>query len=180
MKIIDVGVEWFGNLLNEPRLKLLVDTLPKPEDFIYEKIPLGNMLLYIAEKDGYVSFFVWSGKGNDGGFGGYEWAIKVRDEQGIHEEVVRGPWSSRSGVVNRVWEKQCVEVLITNNPGDWRRERHYYAGYITVEKAKEAMKLAPWLKLLKVVDSRGEIRYIPIKLFDPRNTIQLVEMVRAE
>jgi hypothetical protein len=153
VKILDVELD---RSAGEPRLKLLVDRIPGVEELTYQKIPVpGYGFLYVAEKDGYVSFFIWSGRGNDGGFYGDEWVVKVRDEEGVHEELVRGPWSSRAGVVNRFWDRQCMEVTMAEPP-------NYYeiSAAITIEKAEEAIRLKPGLRLLKVVLEDGEIRYV--------------------
>jgi len=180
MKILDAKVDWFEGYLNEPQLMLLVDNIPDVKEMVYEKIPYMGQYLYVAEKDGFVNFFIWSGKGNDGGYGGAELTVKVKDDKGVHEELVRGPWSSRSGIVNQVWRNQCMEVAITDDQQVWVYGGTLIAGAVTIEKAKEAMKIKPWLRLLKVVDDEGEVRYVPIKITDfPRHgRIIKVELIR--
>jgi len=176
MKILNARIEWFIGYANEPQLEVLVDKIPEPSELVYEKIPFKRWFLYVAEKEGYVSFFVWSGKGNDGGYGGAEWTVKVRDGETVREELVRGPWSSRSGIINQVWKPQCMEVAITDEPDDFEKGYSFTAAALTLEKAKEAIRITG-ANLLKIVEKEGEIRYVPVKIYDGKH-IKTVKIIR--
>ena len=163
MKILRAKIDWIMSACNDPRLQILVDKIPDRKDLTYTCRRGRGINLYFAEKDGYVSFFAWSGHGNDGGYGGSEWDIKV----GRKIVRVKGPWSSRPGVMNQYFT-QCMEAAMTNDPETYEKGYTFMAGSITIEKAKEALALMQGMALLKVVDDDKEIHYVPVKLYSNR------------
>jgi hypothetical protein len=69
---------------------------------------------------------------------------------------IKGPWSSRSGVMNAMGFGPCVEITIEDIS---EKSGILFAGNITVWKAKEIVrKFLPGI-YLKMEDSRGEQTY---------------------
>jgi len=92
-----------------------VDKLPFTEDMTYDKIAIDDhsYLYYAYERDsGYVSFML-SDDRDQRGYGGREFKLNLRDKT---VATVKGPWSSRSDVVNGWVDKETVDVTyITSN-----------------------------------------------------------------
>jgi hypothetical protein len=115
---------------NDPTLEILVDKMPDRSDLRYKK----EGILYYAELDGYVSFFCYRGPGE--GFGGRGFEITMEDGS---QELLKGPFSSRAGVMNAAGFGPCVDVSITDNPESYERGYTFYAGHVTL-KLIEDMK----------------------------------------
>lgn len=72
--------------------------------------------------------------GNQKGYGGASWTIKVKQNNGIIEERrVWGAWSSRSSVMNMYFKPHCIECRIEIING-------HFGGDITIDKARETLK----------------------------------------
>jgi len=167
MKILDARINWNEWYCNDPELQVLVDKIPEHKDLNYKvkQANYGTVIynLYLAEKEGYVAFLAWSGTKNDGGYCGAEWQI-IANGKPI---TVRGPWSSRSGVMNGHFETQCMEVAITDDPEAFKKGYTFIGGALTVEKVlKEVLPFFHHsVSLLKLVDKQdGEITYEVVKL----------------
>jgi hypothetical protein len=165
MKILKTKVHWWGpNVLNAPDLQILVDKIPKFESLVYKRKQVGYQWLFLAEKEGYVKFFVWSGKGNDRGFDGMSIPIKVLINRKVRRVTLKGPWSSHCGVMNLAGFPHSMEVSIIDNPRYFEQGYTFMAGAITIPKVQEAIKLlSERVELIKTVSDNvwalGEISY---------------------
>lgn len=159
MEILGMKVDWALDWANNQKLKVLVDRVPDLSEMVFCRPAPG---LFYAEKDGYVRFFSHSEdlEKNDYGYGGNCFPI-ILDTGEVIE--LRGPWSSRSGVFNRLPNVlPCVEVTVTTNPKTFDRGRGGIAGALTVRKINEALpKYLPGLHMRRVVEFDNEPYYVP-------------------
>lgn len=72
--------------------------------------------LWWSEKDGLVVFFFWTGPGNEGGFGGEDFNITMVDGTLV---TLRGPWSSRPGLMNKRGFPPSMGVRIRAAENEW-------------------------------------------------------------
>jgi len=152
MKLLGAEVEWHIGYANEPELILHVDSLPEPGEFGFEQ----RGPLYYAEKDGCVRFYAYNGPGQ--GFGGREFSIRMENGE---ERVLKGPWSSRAGCMNRAGFGPCVDVHFVIKSNGWRTY-----GSVTLDVAQEAAKLAGvTLKVSKPFDGNDDIVW---RIADPK------------
>ena len=133
MKILNTKVWWAIGKANSPRIQVLVDRIPEPDEMRYEE----KEGLYYAENDGYVQFYSWAGPENGGGFYGATIPVKMKDGS---ERKLLGPWSSNSEAINRRGFGPCVEVDITDDPETFKRGYTFRGAAVTVERAREALK----------------------------------------
>jgi hypothetical protein len=160
MKVLNARIRWNIGWANNPELEILVDKFPALEEFEFEN----KESLWFAEKDGAVSFFHHSGRDEDeGGYYGSLFKIKMKDGS---FKVLRGPWSSRSSVMNRAGFTHSMEAIIFEDEESFKRGYTGFAGHITIKLAKKIFKkFLPQFYLVKVVDkdkwNKGEISYIP-------------------
>ena len=138
MKILDARVRWNHGWSNKPQLEVLVDQWPKSDEFVYEKKMdvdrHGPCALYFGTgPDGSVRFFADSGTGD--GYGGSTFVVKLTDGRTVS---VKGPWSSREGVMNKFFPTS-VGVIIYEVA--WGRSCGL-ACHLTLERAQEAAKMA--------------------------------------
>ena len=165
MKILKAKVHWWEpNVLNAPDLQVLVDKIPKFESLVYKRKQHGREWLFLAEKEGYVSFYYWSGKGNDGGYGGMKIPIKVLINRKVRRVTLKGPWSSRCSTMNLAGFPHSMEVSITDKPQVLEDGYTFRAGAITIPKVQEAIKLlSERVELIKTISDKvwtlGEISY---------------------
>jgi len=82
-------------------------------------------LWYAESDDGFVSYFAWSG-GQQDGYGGRHFDITTVDGE---EVTLKGPWSSRAGVMNKAGYGPVMDVRF-NSTG---------SGAVTVNRAEEAI-----------------------------------------
>lgn len=127
MKLLKARVRWMEGYANDPTLEILVDKMPELSDLRYQK----KGTLYYAELDGYVNFFHYSGPGQ--GYGGRGFELKMADGS---TEVLKGPFSSRSGVMNAAGFGPCLDVSITDNPESFERGYTFYAGSVALSLVK--------------------------------------------
>ncbi len=161
MKVLNASLWVYPkNVANYHRLEILVDRIPSRNEMRFER--KGN--LYYAEKEGYVEFYSWSGKGNDGGFYGREFPIIMKDGSKV---ILKGAWSSRSGVINKFFKPHCMEVSITDEVEAFKRGYTFYAGAITVDLAKEVVKrFLPEWTIVREIKWEGEIYYKVVRKDD--------------
>lgn len=122
MKLLKGKVNWMEGFANEPTLQILVDKMPDLKDLRYQE----KEGIYYAECDGYVSFYYYVRP--DDGFGGRHFHITMENGE---EKVLKGPWSSNAGSVNRVGFGPCVDVSIIDDPRSYDRGYTFYAGHVT-------------------------------------------------
>jgi len=152
MKILKSRVDPMEGFANDPQLYILVDKMPPLDELVYER--KGDC--YFAEKDGYVRFFFYAKPGP--GYGGREFHIKVKEGDKVIEKVLKGPWSSRSGVMNKLGFTPCLEVAITDDPKVFERGHTFYAAAATVDLVKEALPLV-W-DLVEKIKFDDEVYYV--------------------
>lgn len=156
MKVLKARVNWMLGWANRPHLEILVDKIPEMTEMRFEE----RYGLYYAEKDGYVMFFAWSGRGNDGGYDGRIFNIVMADGTST---TLEGPWSSRAGSANAHGFGPCVDVSLTADPSSFERGYTFFSGHITLALAQIAMDLAVGLgtHLIRREEPYGDIRYEP-------------------
>jgi len=154
MKPVACSVEWYEGYANDPRLQIVVDRIPNAEEFRYEH--KGG--LWFAEKEGYVRFFSWNGPGNEEGYCGRCYPIKTIEGE---ETILRGPWSSRSGVMNKYFTTQSLDVSVKTENDEYSC---WCAGHVTLLFALEAIKLCEEPIELVVKESHGEYIFVPKKI----------------
>jgi len=154
MEIKRVEVDWFEGCLNNPRFEVIVDRLPIFDGLEYDCVEHSGMHFLIAEKDGFVHYFCHSPNPsvNDGGFYGRVFRVNVKGK-GMVDYV--GPWSSRAGVINMIQDMQILDVVYIDVNG------RFFAA-ITLDLIKK--HLPSGVRIEKVVDARGEVIYIPVKV----------------
>lgn len=149
MNIKGAKVDWLEKWSNSPELNILVDEIIDHNLLKYKKneTNLGNVL-YFGEYNGVVSFFCHSPK-DESGYGGRTFTLTLEDNSKID---IKGPWSSRSGVMNRYFTPS-IEVSIKDDKG------HNYAGNITIELAEKIINdFNLKIKLVKE-EKDGDITY---------------------
>lgn len=117
-------VDWKEEYANDPRLQLEADDIPTRDELRYEG-STDTGLWYAESDDGFVSYFAWSG-GQQDGYSGRHYDITTVDGE---EVTLKGPWSSRSGVMNKAGHGPCMDVVYNSTN----------AGSITVDRAEEAI-----------------------------------------
>ncbi len=152
MKLISCSIDWMVGYTASPKLKIVVDAIPHRDALVYRRSKV-DPTLWVAEQEGYVSFYSWSGCGNDGGFYGREFAINTPEGK----VTLRGPFSGRAGLVNNTEFTECVDVGLYYTPGDTLG----YAAAVTLDFARQAVRTLG-IDLLKCDD--GERTWVP----DPR------------
>lgn len=155
MKPVACSVNWYEGYANDPVLQIVVDRIPNAEEFRYDH----KDGLWFAEKEGYVRFFSWNGPGNEEGYGNRCFPIKTKDGE---EVVLRGPWSSRSGVMNKYFNPQSLDVSVKTEDSPY--ETLWYSGHVTLLFALEAIKLCEEPIELVVKESHGEYIFVPKKI----------------
>ena len=136
MRVLDANVDWREHVANDPVLEILVDEIPERSEMRFEHD--SERGLWYGEKEGYVRFYSWSGPENEGGFGGHNYTIQTVDGE---EVTLRGPWSSRSGVMNKVGFGPCVGVRITTDQAVNENGRTLQSCAVTLATAKQAVDL---------------------------------------
>lgn len=124
MKCLSSKVNWMFGWANNPSLEFVVDEIPKRDSLRYHQIMgIDGELFYAQTPEGYVSFFAYNPR-NQNGFGGCTFNIILTD--GTKRALV-GPWSCRAGVFNALGYGPCIDVTLS--------EEYNYAGHVTVEWA---------------------------------------------
>lgn len=136
MNLIDAAVDFRPNVANDPVLELLVDEIPDRSEMRFKHDEERGV--WYGEKDGYVRFYLWSGPENEGGFSGSHYDILTVDGE---EVTLKGPYSSRAGVMNKAGFGPCVGVRITTDPAVLENGRTFHSGVVTLATAKKAVDL---------------------------------------
>lgn len=117
-------MDWKEEYANDPRLHLTAEDIPTIDELRYEG-SVDEGLWYAESDDGFASYFAWSG-GQQDGYGGRHYEITTVDGEEI---TLKGPWSSRAGVMNKAGYGPVMDV----------RYNSTRAGAITVDAAEEAV-----------------------------------------
>ena len=138
MKILDATVRWNEKYsLNDPELAILVDKVPDWEQMTFSQ----RGSLYFAEQAGYVKFYSWTG-GQQEGYGGDHRTIRLQTKGQVVRRVLRGPWSSRAGVMNQAGFTPSIDCLLTTDPNVLKRGWTYSHASITYQMGKKAAIMA--------------------------------------
>lgn len=160
MRILDARVSSHSYM---PKFELLVDRIPRLDELVFSTKDVRDCYgrhgtIYYAEHDGYVSF-LYHDPNRETGFYGYVFTLNVRNDGGtIETRKIKGPWSSRSSVINREGFGPCVEVLMTDDPEAFARGHTFRAGAVTIDLAQQAAEMCG-VTLRRRVDDAGEIWY---------------------
>ncbi len=136
MQILDARVRTGLNTYAPHSLELLVSDLHR-EDKVYDAKEGKNGTTYLSVTDGIVSFFHHNPK-DEHGFGGSKFTLKMRDGT---EREIKGPWSSNDAWIREAFGVDSVSVSYTDSADTFKRGYTFYAGHVTIEKAKEAIAL---------------------------------------
>jgi hypothetical protein len=122
---------------NEAYLEILIDKWPDKAEFVFEKKTIGmdrgGVDLYFAKhKSGAVRFMCDSHNGK--GYGGAVFILPLTDGT---VATVKGPWSSRAGVMNLYFPHS---VDVTFFEGDWKNCG--MSGSLSIEAAMFAAGMA--------------------------------------
>lgn len=148
MKVHKAEVNWYEGYANDPVLVIHVDHWPRGEEFQYQVLNRQGSNLYWAQHpDGAVSFHCHN-LSNENGYGGAIFKLNMLD--GSTKEI-RGPWSSRSGVMNNYFP-HSTEVQIKEESTGYN-----LGGHISIELAKRVAAMAG-VQLVKEY-RRGDIVY---------------------
>ena len=134
MELKAASLDWREDVGNDPRLQVVVDEIPSRDEMRFEH----EDRIWLGTKNGFASYFAWSGDGNDGGYSGRCYDITMRDGT---EVTLKGPWSSRAGCVNQRSFGPVVDVRITTDPSALERGYTFRTGSLTLEAAKQAIDL---------------------------------------
>ncbi|RQG98196.1 hypothetical protein [Natrarchaeobius oligotrophus] len=134
MIIEDASIDWKEEVANDPQLQVVVDEIPSRDELRFEH----EDRIYCAIHDGFVQYYTWSGEGNDGGYAGRCFTIRMVDGGQI---TLRGPFSSRAGCVNQRSFGPVVDVRLTTDPSTLEQGHTFRSGSLTLEAAKQAIDL---------------------------------------
>jgi len=124
------------------RLQVLVPRIPELSEFSFEQ----RHDIWYAEKDGIAMHFCWHGPENAHGFDGRHFNIRTTAGE---EVILKGPWSTRAGVVNAEGFGPCVDVSLTDDPEAFSRGYTFIAGSITLDFAELACQIIGGVRMVK-------------------------------
>jgi len=107
MQVRNVLIDTHSGYANKPTFIVEVDVLPDPAGIYFSQ---RGGLYFGYDTDGYVRFYSFSQPGN--GYGGSTFTLNMTD--GTRKKL-KGPWSSRAGVMNKVGFPDCVDVLFKSH-----------------------------------------------------------------
>ena len=145
MDVRGIRIDWMLGWMNRPQIYLWVDSYPKNITLFPERRSPIQVLWY-GEDNHKVSFYAdttlpdsLESKQEDG-FGGRH--IKIWTEDVVH--TLKGPWSSRSSVMNRYHphaiDLPCIEVALTEDEKVFEKGHTYFGSAVTVDFANQALK----------------------------------------
>lgn len=154
MNIQEATVDWSETYDNDPTLRVVVDKAPDLNSLPHVAVPLDGATMYVALQDG-VCHFLYS-NGDKSGYGGRVFDLTMADGS---VKQVKGPWSSRAGVVNSLgllgWPG-VVEVHHKETEGDYP-DLWYHGMSLSVDLVEP--HLPDGIELVPVGSSK--VRYIP-------------------
>lgn len=157
MNILKATVNWNQKWGNAPDLTLTVDRFPRDQDLVFTY----RDDCWFAEQDGYARFYAWRGPGNNSGFGGSTYTVRVANWQDVPADVpvhkedgyttvdLRGPWSSRPSQMTLRGFTPTTSVILIEADGTC--DSAHYAGAVTVARARQALaEFLPKVELVPV------------------------------
>lgn len=164
MNIIKSEINWNLGLGNLPDLVIHTDSnIP---DFIYESKEISGGTLYFAEKDGFVSFLAENSK-NRRGFAGRNFSLQMQSGE-IRQ--VKGPWSSRPGVINNFFPHSVSCQIFKEGYTVYNKEGFYIAA-VSLTTAQEAIKTIPNAELRFIDQNKNKIKYRQDKYYEFINSV---------
>jgi hypothetical protein len=136
---------------SDTRLEVLVPRIPDLDEFRFEQ----RHGTWYAEKNGVATHYYWRGPENGHGFGGQHIDIRTTADEKV---TLKGPWSTRAGVVNAEGFGPCVDVSLTDNPEVFARGYTFTAGSITLDLAEVICQIIGNVKMVRRIDD-GDIYY---------------------
>ena len=135
--IIDARVNWMEEWGNSPILEILVEKVLNVSDFRYDLIDRERSDLYFGYRDGQVSYFVHD-KNNERGFGGATYILSPAEPNRRIPYKVKGPWTSRSSVMNNFF-KHSMEARLIDNEAGFEKGFTFMSGAVSMPMALEAL-----------------------------------------
>ena len=151
MKLLKADVNWMEKYANDPRLELTVDALVPHDIFRYQSKEVNGSTLYFASHNDSVSFYCHNPL-NEHGYGGGLFRLTQIDGR---EVTIKGPWSSRAGVMNNHFLPHSVSATLIV-------QGVKYSGHVTLGFALAAVARLPGVYLLRRT-KHGETTYVPSK-----------------
>lgn len=155
-QIKEVRVDWKEGFANSPTFQVVLNKLPDQNVVRFQR--LDNLFYGEDKESGYVRFFCWDeARGQDQGFAGRHFPITLVDGTEI---VLKGPWSSRAGVMNKFFQDAaCVDVHFEEQEGypTWGA---FSMTKILAWMVKNYDKIDFWMTC-ETRNDTGEIVYIP-------------------
>ena len=145
MKAIQARTVWWIGWDNSPSLQILVDRIPPIAEMRYQFVRRGPEThgLYWAEKDGFVSFFVYYGPGR--GFGGCEFTLVTDNGATV---VLKGPWSGNCANANRHFP-HSMPVSLTDSLRSWNGQGCFLGARTLVSFAAGVVDdFCPWAEIV--------------------------------
>ena len=136
MEILDAQVDWKEGVANSPVLEVLVDEIPSLDEQIFESNE--SRTLWYSDTNGYVNFFSGHPERPGKGYSGRVYHLNTPDG----EVTLKGPYSSRAGVMNKKGFGPCVSVHLATDPAVLERGYTFRSAAINLEKAQEAADIA--------------------------------------
>lgn len=153
MKILKSKIDWMLGWSNSAKLEITVDKIPESDKYEFKDV--GGERLYYSNNEGLVSFLSGHPDFPSTGYGGRKFELKMKDGP---NHVLIGPWSSRSGVINKLFEPHCVEVVLYGSEGSFPGLGCSSA--MTIELATKCLKIVhPDLEFQIVKKWDDEIYY---------------------
>lgn len=134
MNVTGGFIDWNGGYDQRPTLHVIISgEIPQLEDFTFKSD--NNKSFWWAEYDGFFTFFAGHPDRPRKGFGGDSYTLNVENGDTV---TLKGPFSSRSGIVNAYGHGPCVSVKIHENNSKDR----YRTISISLSHAQEAAEYA--------------------------------------
>ena len=173
VKLLDAKVNWYKEYANNPQFEVLLDRIPTDDkDFRYTLFSntCSFQGLYVAEYQGFYSFYL---QDNDfSGFGGRQFPIVMKDGRKV---TLKGPWSSRAGVLNKQGLGPCGEVVFTDSIESFKRGYTFCFGLsLSVDLLKEAARLADCYVVKQVCYREAQKNNIDIPSLRLRDSLYTV------
>lgn len=167
----EAKVEWYERYANHPVLACSTTkgNWEKHRE-VHEKAVFwtqrqgGSTLYYSDPGDGLVNFYCHT-PGNEEGFAGRSFKLLIEEDGETIERTIKGPWSSRPGIMNKYFGAHCVDLTVSVG------EYTHYSAACTLSLAKVIIDLfnggnppEDWIQLVCILEESGEIYYYPMKL----------------
>jgi len=127
MKIIGAKVNWNNQWGNDSKITITVDKFKDPN---YKYKQKGNLYFAYDSKTGLVSYYAYNPKDHEG-YGGQIFELQMLNGK---IKKLKGPWSSRSEVMNDAGFIPNTEITIEES------ESSLYSGAMTNDKITRVMK----------------------------------------